>query len=206
MPNDIEAVMDCADRIERRVSRKAAEINRVAVAKAQMAKSRKKQVRDVVIETAGSRHTGRRVDTTCSKMVAAGTLPKYLMVALDGFTLLVADSFGVATLDGDDATSNLTGGYEPGIGRLPRGPRTVSDRQLRGLGVLKAMQQRVPAELQAVFRQIVTEEVGAMANPKSLAELGEEIGRKHKQASAAGGTLVYCVLALIHQFMKERGY
>jgi len=53
---------------------------------------------------------------------------------------------------------------------------------------------------------MIDEEVsGFSPYRRTLAELGDLLGYKHKQASSAGGTLIYSVVCMIAHFMREYG-
>ncbi len=184
---------------------KAAEGVRVFNAKARKDRNGAKRVAVSVLETDGQRRTVKRIVTTASKMHDDQKLPKYLRVALEAFAILVADGLGVATMDGHDSSNRLTGSYEPSGGGGGFASKTYTDRQLNGLAAFREMEKRIPTELEIVFRQIIGEEVGSITGKRqSLAELGEHLGYKHSQSSAAGGVQVYCVTTLIGHYMKEK--
>lgn len=189
-----------------RITRKGEEYERVETVRTASVKTTRRRVGFVVLETDGHKREIRKVKTTASKLEKDGKLTRDLANYLSAFARSVADGMGVATDDGHDSTNRLTASYEP-IGTLSGfGSRTPSDRQLLGIEALQEMKNRVPNELIPIFNQIVDEEVaGYSPLARTLSELGERLGYKHKQQTAAGGALVYAVSCLIAHYMRERG-
>jgi hypothetical protein len=69
-----------------------------------------------------------------------------------------------------------------------------------GGAVIHEKRTRIPAELLPIF---VGEEVaGYHPLARTLAELGEALGYKHKQTTSAGGALVYAITCLIAHYMR----
>lgn len=189
-----------------RRSRRVDEFERVEEVRTTKIKSFRRRTDYHVLETDGHKREVQKVKTTASKLEKDGRLSKDLSVYLHLFAQMVADGWGAATGDGQDSTNRLTAAYEP-IGTLSGfGSKTPSDRQLWGMEAYHDMRQRIPQEFVSLFDQIVNEEVaGYSPLAKTLAELGEYLGYKHKQSSASGGTQVYCIVAMIAHFLKERG-
>jgi hypothetical protein len=186
-----------------RHTRKEAEAERVGSARASIVTTATRRTSRVILETGKQRHEVKRVKTTASKLEKDGRLPRDLAKHLYAFAQQVADGMGASTDDFDDSTNRLTAPYEPVATLGGYGSRTPSDRQLIGLRALQAMKTRIPAELMPIFNQIVDEEVaGYSPLARTLAELGEALGYKHKQTTAAGGTLVYAVTCLIAHYMR----
>lgn len=172
--------------------------------KAKLARQKEMKTSIVVLQTEGRTHTVRKFKTTAEKLMGDGKLPKDMKNALDAFAVLAADALGVATVDGDDSTSKITGQYETG-GGTGFASRTPSDRQLAGATALRQMAARIPSELREVFTQLIAEEVSYNdIRRRTLRELGEAMGYLHKQSTAAGGATVYCVTALIAHFMRQK--
>lgn len=198
-------VMEVAGRLERSVSRKADEVIRVAKVKDAKEKDRRRRVVVTVMTDAGKSRTVKKMITTCDKMLAQKQMPKYLKTAVDAYAQLVADAHGAATEDQDDSSNRMTCGYEPMSGGS-FGSKTVSDRQLFGIGAEREMKKRIPMELKQTFDQIVGEETGHLSVIRRVpATIGEEKGFKHRQASSAGAMEVLAVCYLIAHFMRERG-
>lgn len=199
-------VIAVAERLQRAVERKSDEAIRVGAVRAAKAKAGTKRAGVTVMVDGGRNRAVKRIKTTVGKMADSNMLPKYLAVAVSGFALLVVDAFGSSCLDADGSSNRLTSAYEPVISS-GFGPREISDRQLYGIGALREMEKRIPQELMPLFQMIVKEEVGlASGASRTLAQIGEDAGRKHKQASAYAGGMVFCVCALIHEFMRQRGF
>ena len=187
-----------------RHTRKADEAERVDSARASIVTTASRRTSRVILETGKQRHEVRRVKTTASKLEKDGRLPRDLAKHLYVFAQHVADGMGAATDDFDESTNRLTAPYEPVATLGGYGSRTPSDRQLIGLSALQEMKARIPSELMPIFNQIVDEEVaGYSPLARTLAELGEALGYKHKQTTAAGGTLVYAVTCLIAHYMRS---
>lgn len=185
-------------------AKKADETKRVKSVKSAKDEEGKRRIAVTVMEEGGKKRTVKRLMTTADKMMQNKLLPKVLKSAIDGFALLVADGYGVATTDGQDSTSRLTCSYEPMSGS-GYGSKTLSDTMLNGLSAYKSMRSRVPAGMLQTFDQIVGEETGNLKTPRrTLAQIGEDAGYTHKQASSAGGMQVICVAELIAHYMKER--
>jgi hypothetical protein len=184
-------------------SRTGEEIERVEATRTDKIESFKTRSDKLVLRTDGHTREVRKVATTIAHLEKHGNLTKDLAIYLHKFAQRVADGHGAATEDGDDSTSRLTASYEAGGGGS-FGSKTYSDRRLDGLRVLQEMKKRIPRELMPVFDQIVNEETSGWHDRKrTLAEIGEMIGYKHKQQSAAGGALVYAVVALIAHYCRE---
>ena len=190
-----------------RRSRKADEVERIETVRTASVKTTRRRVGFVVLETDGHKREVRKVKTTASKLEKDGKLTRDLANYLTAFARSVADGMGVATSDNHDSTNRLTASYEP-VGTLSGfGSRTPSDRQLFGLEALQELKKRVPNELMPIFNQIVDEEVaGYSPLARTLSELGDRLGYKHKQQASAGGALVYAVTCLIAHYMREKGY
>lgn len=189
-----------------RRSRKADEVERIETVRTASVKTTRRRVGFVVLETDGHKREVRKVKTTASKLEKDGKLTRDLANYLTAFARSVADGMGAATDDNHDSTNRLTASYEP-VGTLSGfGSRTPSDRQLWGIEALQEMKHRIPNELIPIFNQIIDEEVaGYSPLARTLSELGERLGYKHKQQTAAGGALVYAVTCLIAHYMREKG-
>lgn len=203
MLDEIEIILQ---RTELREMRKSDEAQRIETVRSTKLKASRRRTDYHIIETEGHRREVRKVKTTASKLEKDGKLSRDLSVYLQAFAQCVADGMGAATEDNHDSSNRLTAAYEP-IGTLSGfGSRTYGDRQLTGLEALQEMKNRIPQELIPIFNQIVDEEVaGTSPLRRTLAELGERLGYKHKQSSASGGTLVYAVACLIAHYMREKG-
>jgi hypothetical protein len=200
-----KAVMQ-SEQAKLRKSRVTAEQKRVDATKAGKAKRAKSGLAVTVTTENGKNRIVKKRRTTTDKMLKTGILQKYLKSSLDCFAVMVGDAIGVATTDGHDATNRLTAAYEAFSAGGGYSSKTLSDRQLDGLTAYRQMESRIPVELHAIFRQIVFEEVGAsLAVPMTLTEMGEKAGYTWRQASAAGGMQITCVLMLVHHFLKEKG-
>ena len=191
--------------VERRRIRKADEEERIETIRTTMLKATRRRTGRVILETEGHKREARKVITLTSTLEKQGKLPRDLTLQLQEFAKLVANGMGAATEDTHDSSNHMTSPYEPVATLSGYGSRTPADRQLTGMGALQAMNNRVPPELIPIFNQIVDEEVGDH-HPfaRTLAELGERLGYKHKQTSAAGGALVYAVTCIIAHFMREQ--
>lgn len=188
-----------------RESRKDDELARVSKAKEKRRRELTGAQKVEVLHTDGRSRTVKRVNTTASKMMTSGKLPRDLYNQLTAFARVVARALGAAVDDGDDSTSRLTAQYD-GMPGGAHGSKTPSDSILDARTALREIGRLIPPELQAVFVQIVGEEVGSfMGKPKTLDQLGDARGYHHKQASASGGTQVYDVIALIAHLAKLRG-
>jgi hypothetical protein len=190
-----------------RRARKADEADRVNSARATQIKATRRSTSLVVLDTDGHRREVKRIKTTVSKMEKEGRIPKELAEHLYTFAHLVAAGMGCATEDFEDSTNRLTSPYDIVSTGGGFGSQTPKDIQLAGMSALQAMRQRMPKELLPVFDQMIDEEVsGFSPYRRTLAELGDLLGYKHKQASAAGGTLVFSVVCMIAHFMREYGF
>lgn len=186
-----------------RITRKGEEYERVEETRTTKIKSFTSRTDRLVLSTDGHTREVRKVATTVAKLEKDGRLTRDLAIYLHNFAQRVAEGHGAATEDGDDSTSRLTSSYEPGnSGGFAS--RTPSDRQLTGIHCLQAMRMRIPRELMPIFDQILNEETaGWHDRRKTLSEIGQMIGYKHKQESAAGGALVYAVTCLIAHFCRD---
>jgi hypothetical protein len=192
------------ERLRKMEIRKAAERTRVAQMRNAASRQANRRVGNAVVEIDGEKTTVRRVKTTIGKMEKEGKLPPDLAVQVYAFARRVAAGLGVATEDEHDATSRLTGPYSPMAALSGFSSRTPSDRQIDGISTLRTMSRRVPAELMPIFEQIIEEEIiGQSRLGRTLAELGEALGYKHKQQIPAGSALVYATVALIAHFMRD---
>jgi hypothetical protein len=187
-----------------RRTRKEAEAERIEGARQATATVTRRRTSRVILEAGKSRWEASRVKTTASKLEKDGRLPRDLVKHLYAFAQRVADGMGAATNDFDESTNRLTGPYEPVATLGGFGSRTPSDRQLDGMAAMQEMRNRIPSELMPIFDQIVDEEVaGYHPLARTLAELGEALGYKHKQTTSAGGALVYAVTCLIAHYMRS---
>lgn len=193
--------------VERRIARKADEAARVETVKTTLVKASRRRTERLVLTSDGHTREVKKVKTTANKLEKDGKLTRDLAIYLAAFAQCVADGHGAATDDHHDSSNRLTAAYEP-VGTLSGfGSRTYSDRQLTGIEALQEMKNRIPQELVPIFNQIVDEEVvGYSPLKRTLAELGEKLGYKHKQTTAAGGALVYAVTCLIAHYMREKGF
>lgn len=190
-----------------RRSRKAEEADRVNSARATQITASRRRTSLIVLDTDNHRREVKRVKTTASKMEKDGRLPRELAKHLYAFAQRVADGMGAATDEHDDSTNRVTSGYDVVSTGGGFGSRTPSDRQLTGMAAMQEMRKRIPMELMPIFDQILDEEVvGDSPFRRTLTELGERLGYKHKQSSPAGGALVYAVTCLIAHFMRGRGF
>jgi hypothetical protein len=152
------------------------------------------------------RHTReiRKVATTVARLEKDGRLTRDLAIYLHQFAQRVAEGHGASTIDGDGSTNRMTSPYDITSTGGGFGSKTPSDRQLNGMACLQEMRKRIPRELMHIFDQIVNEETeGWHDRKKTLSEIGEMIGYKHKQSSAAGGALVHAVVCLIAHFLRD---
>ena len=160
---------------------------------------------DEIIDTEGHRRLVERKKTICGSLYKAGRLPPHLLSALDDFVGAVADAMGVATRDFDHSTARLISSYD-GISVQAHafGSRTLSDRQINANTQVRWILERIPPEMQNLLAMIVEEEVGLLAEkPLTLAQLGEQRGYNHKQASASGSTQVFDVLSVLAQLRRD---
>lgn len=189
-----------------RRNRKAEEIERVEEARTTHLTATRRRTRLVVLETDGHKRLARQVKTTANKLEKDGRLPRDLAKHLYAFAKRVADGMGAATEDEHDSSNRTTAGYQPVATLSGYGSRTMADRHLTGMAAHQEMRHRIPSELMPIYDQIVDEEVtGQHPLGRTLHELGEALGYKHKQTTAAGGALVYAVVCLIAHYMRGRG-
>ncbi len=189
-----------------RITRKGEEYERIEHTRTTKIRQFTARTDKLVLTTDSHTREVRKVATTVARLEKDGRLTRDLAIYLHKFAQRVADGHGAATEDGDDSTSRMTSAYEPGSGGK-FGSKTPSDRQLTGLACLQEMKKRIPRELMSIFEQIVNEETeGWHDRKKTLSEIGQMIGYRHKQESAAGGALVYAVTCLIAHFMRESRY
>lgn len=187
-------------------ARKADETERVEEARTACITATRRRTRIVVLETDGHKRLARKVKTTANKLEKDGRLPRDLAQHLYAFAKRVADGMGAATEDGHDSSNRTTAGYQPVATLSGYGSRTMADRHLTGMAAHQEMRHRIPSELMPIYDQIVDEEVtGRHPLGRTLHELGEALGYKHKQTTAAGGALVYAVVCLIAHYMRGRG-
>jgi hypothetical protein len=194
-----------AERTQFRRNRRAEDAARTIHAQEARAKELRTRTKVIVMETEGKRRTVRKVKTTCDKMLAEGKLPKHLKTAVDLFAQLCAASTGAAVIDAQDSTNRMTSSYDV-MGGGSFGSKTFSDHQLTGMTAVREMKRRVPTELMPIFMMIMAEEVGLAETRKSLSQIGEDLGYKHKQASSAAAMAVFSVAAIIGHYLKEQGY
>lgn len=193
-------------RTQFRISNKDDEITYLREVRTTQVRSAKKRVARSVLDTEGHRREVKKIKTTVSKLEKDGRITRGLAQYLYVFAQLVANGMGAATEDGHDSTNRLTSSYEGYTSAGGFASKTLSDRQIMGLHALKEMKERIPKELLTVFNQIVDEEVaGYSPIRRTLTELGEKLGYKHKQASPSGAALVYATVCLIAHFMREKG-
>ncbi len=189
------------------VTRTVEEYERVETTRTKKIKQFTERTDKLVLRTDNHTREVRKVATTIAKLEKGNRLSRDLAIVLHQFARRVADGHGAATLDGDDSTSRLTSQYEPIGTKSGFGSRTPSDAQMDGLRCLQEMKKLVPKQLKRIFDQIVNEETsGWHDRPRTLSEIGQEIGYQDSQASAAGGALVHAVCCLIDHFMRENGY
>lgn len=199
-----EAVIE-SENAKRRRERSEEERQRISKAKRKQENQQRGRIKTETIVTDGRTHTVKRVQTTASKLMNSGKLPRDLYNQLRAFSELVAQALGVAVHDGEDSTSRLISQYE-GISGGSFGSRTPRDSVIDARTELREIGQLIPPQLQEVFVMIVGEEVGSlMSKPKTLDQIGEARGYHHKQASASGGTQVHDVVALVCHLAKMRG-
>ena len=188
---------------EARAARKKAEAERVEGMREAKIVSARTRTRRIILETDGHKREVKAVKTTANALEKSGRLPRDLAKHLYVFAQRVADGMGAATEDEHDSTNRLTASYDIVATSGGFGSRTPSDRQLIGLAASQEMRKRIPAELMPIYDQILDEEVcGYSSLGRTLSELGEALGYKHKQTTAAGGALVYAVTCLIAHYMR----
>lgn len=184
--------------------RRVEERRRVKAVRAEKAKASKKRVTMTTVKDGNSNRSVKKIRTTADKMLTSGSLPKYLKTALDAFSIMVADGWGVATEEGHDSTSRQTCTYEPMTGS-GYASKTLSDRQLDGLAAWRILESRMPEELKPTFCQLIGEETGNLTLARrTQSEIGESRGFKYKQASSAGAMEIICVCMLINHYLKEK--
>ena len=180
--------------------RKRAESQRIKDAKARRSRQLAVRAETVVMIEEGRQRTVRKVKSVLDK---TAQLPKSLRVIVDAFCRQVADSNGVATIDGEDSTNRQTGAYEAG-GNVCFGSKTLADKQIAGSALYKLVKVRIPFDFLSLFDQIVSEEIGTFqGKPKTLAQIGENFGFLHKQASAAASMAIIATCTIIAHSMRE---
>jgi hypothetical protein len=193
-------------RTQFRLSNKDDEITYMREVRTTQIRSSKKRLTRTVVETEGHRREVKKIKTTVSKLEKDGRITRGLAQYLYLFAQLVAAGTGAATDDRQDSTNRLTGSYEGYTSAGGFQSKTPSDIQLYGLHALQEMKNRIPPELIDIFNQIIDEEVeGHSPIRKTLSEIGDKLGYKHKQASPSGAALVYATVCLIAHFMREKG-
>lgn len=194
------------DRIERLENAKAGEAQRMALARLEKAKAMRNRVTDVVVREDGRTFTRKKVTTTVDRLCGSGKIDKGLRGTIDVFAQLFAEALGMATVDGDDSSNRLTASYEGGGGG-GFGSRTVPDRTLDAMTILRRIYATIPPQLQRTFSEIAHEEIGALVGkPRTLAQIGSERGYlSEKQASACGGTEVAITAELIAHLVRLFG-
>ncbi len=163
---------------------------------------------DEIIETGGQRRVVKRVRTVCQAANAAGRLPIHLVLELDAYVETEAISLGVATRDGDSSTSRLISGTYDGmpVQAHSYGSRSYSDRQMDAAAEVAWIRTRIPKEQLPLHDLVVAQELAAFGGEKktlTTTQIGEHRGYHHKQASAAGSTAIYDLLALIAHLRCE---
>jgi hypothetical protein len=163
---------------------------------------------DQIIETGGQRRVVKRVKTVCQAANAAGRVPIHLVLALDAYVEMQAISMGTATRDGDHSTAGLISVAYTGMPVQAHicGSRSYSDRQMDAAAEVAWIRTRIPKEQLPLHDLVVAQELAAFGGEKktlTTTQIGEQRGYHHKQASAAGSTALYDLLALIAHLRCE---
>ena len=195
-------------RVEReklRLSKLAAENQRVAQARAEQHERVNGSRRVEVMTANGRSHTVQKIKTTAQRLMEDGHLPRDLKYALDEFAMVVARATGAAVDEGDDSTNRMTASYGDGGGG-EFGSKTPSDKVLDARRILREIGTLIPPELRDLFIQLVAEEVGSLVGaPLTLEQIGERRGFDGIEAHSAGAAQVYDVIAMLAHFAKTHG-
>lgn len=200
-----EFLREESETFRRVVTRRGQEIERIDEVRTRKSKYERRRTDYNIVRTDEGQREVKKVRTTASKLEKDGRLSRELMNYLQIFARIVAEGMGAATEERHDSTNRLTASYD-GFYMAEFRSRTLSDRQIDGTWLHQEMRKRIPREFIPIFEQVMNEEVsGYSPLARTLAELGEKLGYKHKQSSASGGTQVYFIAALIAHFLQENG-
>jgi hypothetical protein len=200
-----EFLREESETFRRVVVRRGHEVERIEEVRTRKSKYERRRTDYAIVRTEEGQREIKRVRTTASKLEKDGRLTREMMNYVQIFARIVAEGMGMATEDGHDSTNKLTASYD-GFYMAEFRSRTLSDRQIDGTWLHQEMRKRIPREFVPLFEQVLNEEVsGYSPLARTLSELGEKLGYKHKQSSASGGTQVYFIAALIAHFLQENG-
>lgn len=200
-----EFLREESETFRRVVVRRGQEVERIEEVRTRKSKYERRRTDYAIVSTEEGQREVKRVKTTASKLEKDGRLPRELMNYLQVFARVVAEGMGMATADGHDSTNRLIAAYD-GFSVIEYRSKTLSDRQIDGTWMHQEMRKRIPREFIPLFEQVLDEEVAGYSTlGRTLTELGEKLGYKHKQSSASGGTQVYFIAALIAHFLEEKG-
>lgn len=151
-----------------------------------------------ILTVDGRRREVSRVKTTLDVLAEKGYIEPYMRTAIERFAFDVAYALGARNVeDAEGEWVHVPQAY---------GPRSISIRQLDSVTVGREVRLLIPEELMPMFRQILREEVGLEVEEDTLttSEWGRLIGRKHKQATAAGDTLFRDLCLIVHNYYARR--
>ena len=144
----------------------------------------------------------RRLTTQAERVMKRERLPTHLYQALQVYVRWAAAAQGVI----EGTSARLIASWSGGGGGGGFGSRTPSHMTLEGAKVVQAVKGAIPAELMALFEEIVAEEMGALSGrPRGLTDFGRDIGyQQMQQATASGQQQLYDLCAIIHHAVRER--